>query len=87
MTHDIDHLTHMTHALVGSLSYQLNHRGGYLDKLDRAIGDEVTVAEHGAPALRLCGQVKTLRALADALEERCEALTGRAPRLQLIAAE
>ena len=76
------------HNLVGGLTWRFNHAGaGYLDRLDAAIGLGAKLADDSLPALQLAGDAAALRALADSLDERREALTGRAPRLMLVAAE
>lgn len=75
------------HGLVAQLAYRFNRAGGLLDRLDAAIAAGGEIAVEGLNALHLARDANTLRQLADAIDERREALTGRAPRLRLIAAE
>lgn len=76
------------HDWIGLIAHRFNRAGaGLLDRLDAAIGNSIQIADDSLAALHLARDAATLRALADALDERREALTGRAPRLRLIAAE
>ena len=69
------------------LAYRLNRAGGYLDRLDWTIADGERIGEGSSAAVNLFGAARVLRVLADHLDERRNALTGRAPRLMLVAAE
>ena len=86
-TYDPEHVGAVVHSLVEGLGYRLNRANGYLDRLDAAIAAQAEVSEASLPALHLAADARALRKLADALDERRNALTGSAPRLRLVAAE
>jgi hypothetical protein len=75
------------HRLVDGLAHQFNRANGLLDRLDAAIAAGEQAASESLVVRHLASDARVLRAVAEALDERCEALTGRAPRLRLVAAE
>ena len=72
-------------SLIGNLAHQLNRANGYLDRLDWSISDGVLIPKNSIDADRLEREAKSLRALADAMDERRLALVGVAPRFKLVA--
>jgi hypothetical protein len=79
--------TNFAHGLIAQISYRFNRAGGLFDRLDAAIGAGERITTESLSSLHLFNDATVLRQMADALDERREALTGRAPRLRLVAAE
>ena len=77
----------LAYSHAGMLAYRSNRSNGYLDRIDLAIAEGERVEEGSLTAVYLFSAARMLRELADCLDERRNALTGRAPRLMLIAAE
>ena len=87
MRFDIEDTIASAHDWIGMVAYKFNRSGGFFDRMDGPINESVRLADDSVEVVRMFKDALTLRKLADALDERREALTGRAPRLHLIAAE
>lgn len=85
--HDPAEATHFSHGLIGQIAHRFNRAGGLFDRLDAAIEAGERFATSSLNASTMARDAEMLRALAEGLDERRDALTGRAPRLQLVAAE
>jgi hypothetical protein len=84
---DLDSTLASAHDWLGLMAYKFNRANGFLDRIDAVIEAGEIAADESRMVLHLLSDARTLRKLADALDERREALTGRARRLRLVAAE